>query len=144
MTNFCRFPLLNKELLSKWLVSMKRDNWKPKATDRICSKHFEDCYIRKYASSVQLRENAVPTLFDFPRHLQAKKSTRRVLVHNVIAPQSADCSELPAIESVSSEKNASVVKILQEQHNYALMVSPRGIKRKYELLSRRNKLSVSC
>jgi len=131
----CRFPLRNKALLAKWLASMKRDKWTPKATDFICSKHFEGYHLRKYASSVQLRENAVPTLFDFPEHLQPKISKRRVLTRRVHTPESVelDCNELPAVEGVEN----SIVELVREQHNYALLVSPRGIKRKYELLNRR-------
>lgn len=73
-----RFPLKNKLLLDKWVHNMRRSNWTPSGLSRICSAHFEpDCYEQKgWASKKTLKGDAVPTIFDFPEHLQKKIKTR--------------------------------------------------------------------
>ena len=55
------FPLTDKSKLTKWLVGIKRDQWKPKTTDYICP--FEDSYFLKYSSQIRPKDDAVPTVF---------------------------------------------------------------------------------
>lgn len=67
-----RFPLNSKILLSKWLVAVRRENFKANGSTRICSDHFlgSDYKVRPGASSKYLKDDAVPSLFDFPEHLK--------------------------------------------------------------------------
>jgi len=111
-----RFPLAKPELLAKWMAAMRRDKWTPKATDVICSEHFDRQCLRVYCNTVHLKEDAVPTLFSFPAHLQKPVCRRRVL----------------------SRPSAAAVPVTMH-HSYATLASPRGVKRKYEQIAQREK-----
>jgi hypothetical protein len=46
--------------------------WEPTAWDRICSCHFKPEMFDRTGQTVRLRDFAVPTEFEFPKHLQVK------------------------------------------------------------------------
>jgi hypothetical protein len=125
-----RFPLNNKELLKKWLAAVKRDKWEPSATSYICSRHFTDSCFRQYQTQFRLKADAVPSVFDYPQHLQATVKERRPLVkHSVTTLSSQSCDVSASLPDNTVElPSASVLAI----HNYAMMTSPRGVKRKLE------------
>jgi hypothetical protein len=69
---FLRFPFSRNEILHQWIVSLRRENFYPSKYDFLCSEHFTpDSFYENYVSRKQLKENAVPTIFDFPDHLKA-------------------------------------------------------------------------
>ena len=76
--SFHRFPHKNPQLLQKWIQAIRRENWQPTQYSYICSKHFDDsCFVvRPGKSGHRLHEHAVPSIFNFPEHLQ-KKDTKR-------------------------------------------------------------------
>ncbi|GJQ83581.1 hypothetical protein Trydic_g10928 [Trypoxylus dichotomus] len=39
---FHSFPFKRPEVLKLWMEAIKRENWKPSKTSRICSQHFKD------------------------------------------------------------------------------------------------------
>ena len=135
-----RFPLAKPELLAKWMAAMRRDKWTPKATDVICSEHFDRQCLRVYCNTVHLKEDAVPTLFSFPAHLQKPVCRRRVLSRPsaaAVSPaQSAD-ADTPST-STGSVSAAAAVPVTMH-HSYATLASPRGVKRKYEQIAQREK-----
>lgn len=57
-----RFPLENKLLLKKWLDNIELANRQPLVTDRICSDHFENNYIKDCDDVFKLDECAVPSI----------------------------------------------------------------------------------
>ncbi len=60
------YPSSRPSLLQKWTENTRRDQWEPKRTSVLCSDHFtEECFDRT-GQTTRLRENAVPTIFDFP------------------------------------------------------------------------------
>ena len=65
---FHSFPLNDKERLKKWLAAMRRDDFTPTVHSRICAKHFLKSDYHPY--SRYLIKTAVPSIFDFPKHLQ--------------------------------------------------------------------------
>ena len=72
---FCisRFPLKNEQLLKQWVVAIRRVGFHPTANSRICSDHFTtDDYEpqQTQGARVVLKSTAVPSVFDFPQHLQ--------------------------------------------------------------------------
>jgi len=71
-------------LRKKWIVAMRRSNWNPSSTARICSDHFSlDSYdLTKPWLRNRLKPNAVPTLFHFPQHLQPKVSQIYLFNHS--------------------------------------------------------------
>ena len=71
-----RFPL-NPNLKKLWAKAIRRKNWHPKSWERVCSAHFDvDDYIIR-GSRKLLKQNAVPSKFNFPSYLQPKKSRPR-------------------------------------------------------------------
>ena len=68
---FHKFPLKEKERLKKWLIAMRRDDFKPTIHSRICAKHFVTTDYHPF--SIYLKNTAIPSVFDFPEHL--KKNT---------------------------------------------------------------------
>ena len=75
----------NTELLKKWIIAVRRKTWKPTNASFLCSKHFTpECFYDSPSQFVQvngqrrkLKPNSVPSLFDFPKHLQNNKKKRR-------------------------------------------------------------------
>lgn len=63
---FYKFPLNDKPLLSKWITALRRDKWLPTPSSKLCSVHFTDDCFRVYHYQIRLREDAVPTIFQFP------------------------------------------------------------------------------
>jgi hypothetical protein len=120
---------------------MKRDKWQPTATSMLCSTHFTDDCFRNYHSQVRIKEDAVPSIFAFPPHLQTTvKSTRRPL--NRAAVQSATSTSSSSCIAIHNDtaqptdhlQEAAIMPSVASVHSYACTVSPRGIKRKYETL----------
>ncbi|XP_073797186.1 THAP domain-containing protein isoform X1 [Danio rerio] len=65
--SFHRFPLDDKDRLQKWLLNLRRDNFQPSPSARICSQHFEDgCFFTNNHGKLCLSKSAVPTLFYYP------------------------------------------------------------------------------
>lgn len=81
---FCvlRFPFKRLEILDLWIKAIRRENWKPARTSRLCSKHFEesDYQVRPGSSVKLLKPTAVPSVFNFPKHFLRKPlEPRRIL-----------------------------------------------------------------
>ncbi|XP_057673144.1 uncharacterized protein LOC130904418 [Corythoichthys intestinalis] len=60
---YFKFPLCNERRLKKWLANMKWKDWTPSRFSVLCSKHFEEQHLDRSGKCVQLREDAVPTIF---------------------------------------------------------------------------------
>ncbi|XP_075062031.1 THAP domain-containing protein 1 B-like isoform X4 [Mixophyes fleayi] len=72
---FFRFPMKDPERLSKWIIAIRRKNWKPSASSRICSDHFTDTdyLLRPGTMFPRLRIDAVPSVFEgFPTYLKER------------------------------------------------------------------------
>ena len=61
---FHRFPLHNKELCTKWITAIKRDKFIPTKNSYLCGDHFIPTDY-KYADSSKLKDNVVPSIFNF-------------------------------------------------------------------------------
>ena len=70
---FHSYPLKDTERLEKWLAAMRRENFIPTKFSRICGDNFlADDY---HLGSRELRKTAVPSVFNFPEHLQKPVQT---------------------------------------------------------------------
>ncbi|XP_073453293.1 uncharacterized protein [Aquarana catesbeiana] len=98
---FFRFPIKDPERVSKWVIAIRRKNWKPSASSRICSDHFtdRDYMLRPGAMVPRLRLDAVPSIFNgFPKHLKERLERKKkkkadeqvVIVCNQMETQNAD------------------------------------------------------
>ena len=64
----------------QWKLAMKRQDWEPSATAKICSEHFKQSDFKQNSASKRLlNETAVPSIFNFPIHLQKKSPIKRKL-----------------------------------------------------------------
>ncbi|GBL75412.1 hypothetical protein AVEN_194602-1 [Araneus ventricosus] len=70
-----------------WVKAVGRENWEPSKFSKLCSKHFpEEMIDRTSLSCVRLRDNAVPSIFDFPSHLQKVVKLRKLPTRAVFEP----------------------------------------------------------
>ncbi len=66
----CRFSK-DETLRSKWLKAVRRQDWMPSKSTKLCFVHFEENMIDRTMNRVLLKSDAVPTIFPaFPSHLQ--------------------------------------------------------------------------
>lgn len=82
---FFSFPEKNP-FRQSWIVKVKRKNWQPSKSSKLCSKHFEEsCFEQNIAlmesvgckpSRLRLKNDAVPTLFLYSSTENEKKTTR--------------------------------------------------------------------
>ena len=71
---FFSFPEKNP-LRQCWINKVRRKNWKPSKSSKLCSKHFEDSsFVQNLvvlesigwtATRLRLKQDAVPTVFDY-------------------------------------------------------------------------------
>jgi hypothetical protein len=97
------FPFTtNPSLLKSWITAMKWADWMPTKYSVLCEKHFTtDDYINKGGGQVikdqskkYLKQNAVPSIFDYPPHL-VKTTTSRPLPKKREAPPPPE-DQIPA------------------------------------------------
>ncbi|XP_047118592.1 THAP domain-containing protein 2-like [Schistocerca piceifrons] len=131
LIDFCntllsRFPLKDKEITKRWVINMKRENWFPTTASYLCSAHFEEKYM--YHTNVQRRllSKAVPTIFNFPSHLQKQDK--------VLRPQSRKRSFDNLQDSAVTVTSLAQMPVgptsVSADHNYCLP-SPKKLKTQY-------------
>lgn len=62
-----------------WQIAVRRVNWKATKLSYLCSKHFrdEDFIVKKSETTrARLKKDAVPSIFDFPKHLVKRRKHR--------------------------------------------------------------------
>lgn len=92
---FHRFPS-NCELHGEWVTAIRRQNFKPSSTSRICSEHFKKTDFTASKNRRRLRESAIPSIFNFPPHLQPKpKPQRRKLIRHLAEKKRRRCNKTP-------------------------------------------------
>ena len=70
------FPA-DAERRNSWILALRRQNFQPSKAAVVCSVHFrDDDFDRTSSSHVRLRSTAVPSVFEFPTHLQPKRHCR--------------------------------------------------------------------
>uniref|UniRef100_A0A3B3C381 THAP-type domain-containing protein n=1 Tax=Oryzias melastigma TaxID=30732 RepID=A0A3B3C381_ORYME len=130
-------PTNDPKRLKLWLINIKRKDWSPSASARLCSNHFEDHHfmIDKYAQ--RLKNTAVPTIFDFT-------SDNRTTVSP--SPSSVDLVSIK-VGDMSESSCLPIQPLLITDHNYTITDSPKTLKRKmrglqHQLCVARKKLKL--
>lgn len=74
--SLCSFPNKYKdnERWKVWFRNCRRDK-EPNKRTKICSVHFDSACFKQTPQRRKLKDTAVPTLFDLPRHLQVSTPT---------------------------------------------------------------------
>ncbi|XP_044125392.1 uncharacterized protein LOC122920184 isoform X1 [Bufo gargarizans] len=132
---FFRFPLKDPERLSKWVIAIRRKNWKPSASSRICSDHFakNDYMLRPNVLVPRLRLDAVPSIFDgFPSHLkerlERKKTQKEDIAEEIIVIDNELATEVDVQVSFDSEEPKDTC-----QNSERLIFSPPEAKEEAEV-----------
>eukprot|EP00079_Xenopus_tropicalis_P011510 XP_002937422.1 PREDICTED: THAP domain-containing protein 1 [Xenopus tropicalis] len=118
---FFRFPMKDRKRLFDWIAAIRRKNWMPSETSRICSDHFtlNDYMLRPGAQIPRLRLDAVPSVFDgFPDDLKERlkrekedKERNRKEVHNktevqIIQTDVEKCPSSSKLEDNTTSKDS--------------------------------------
>ena len=76
--SFHNLPLKDFDLLQKWVIATKPENFTPATNSYFCSKHFlpDDVYYLG-ADKQRLKVSVVPFVFAFPERLQQKEKVRK-------------------------------------------------------------------
>uniref|UniRef100_A0A8C7N2X3 Uncharacterized LOC116365777 n=1 Tax=Oncorhynchus kisutch TaxID=8019 RepID=A0A8C7N2X3_ONCKI len=90
---FHSFPKRDPKRIKEWVGQMKWKDWQPTPHSLLCSEHFEERCMDRTGQTVRLRDDAIPTIFAFPSHLQKKvfsqlrqKSPPTYLNHSIWHP----------------------------------------------------------
>ena len=81
--SFHKFPLSNPELCKRWVIATKRKNFLPTKYSFICSEHFLSTdYANSDCHKPHLKEEAVPSIFNFPENLHHRPKKARKMPSN--------------------------------------------------------------
>ena len=97
------FPLKDNNLLTKWLIAMRREDFKPTIHSRICGKHFKSSHY--YSYSRELLKSAIPSVFNFPAHLQKPKKERRLIKRTF---SESTCSSPSSSTNIENKKKRTI------------------------------------
>ncbi|XP_040580628.1 DNA transposase THAP9 [Lepeophtheirus salmonis] len=115
--NICFFAFPKRpELRKRWLLNCRRKNWTPSKWSKLCSKHFKESDIIKHKVRYHLVDGAIPTIFNFPKHLIKVDSSRRVLKRCV--PEEVS-KEVQVLDDEKSDQEQEP-NIIHRDHSYAL------------------------
>ncbi|KAL2092151.1 hypothetical protein ACEWY4_011949 [Coilia grayii] len=109
---FHRFPKEGARRQA-WVQALKREGFVPKPRTLICSCHFVPDDFDRTGQTVRLREGAIPSIFNFPKHL-SKRSRSRSSRTSKSAGEPYPTQQAPA-----REPGVSVTAVLQD-HQYCL------------------------
>ncbi|XP_047104936.1 THAP domain-containing protein 2-like [Schistocerca piceifrons] len=128
--SYYKFPLKDKEITKRWVINMKRENWFPTTASYLCSAHFEEKYM--YHTNVQRRllSKPVPTIFNFPPHLQKQDKSIMTTTQKAIFRQFAITVTSLAQMSVGPTS-------VSADHNFCLP-SPKKLKTQYNRVQAEN------
>lgn len=68
-----------------WVNAIRRENWSPTKTSRICGEHFKktDYVIKPGCNMKILKPDSVPSIFAYPNYLLKKNNTARRVLERV-------------------------------------------------------------
>ncbi|CAH2292992.1 THAP domain-containing 1-like [Pelobates cultripes] len=94
------------ERLSEWVAAIKRKNWKPSDSSRICSDHFtdKDYMLRPGAMIPRLRLDAVPSVFEKPTKHLKERVKRKKSVETDKTQVPIKCNETEAQKSDQDDR----------------------------------------
>ncbi|KAM9354002.1 THAP domain-containing protein 1-like [Pholidichthys leucotaenia] len=137
-----------------WVIALRRKGFTPFDRAVLCSDHFtKDCFDRT-GQNTRLRADAVPSVFNFPKHLQKNVKPRKspaVRNSNKGQSTSSDLISSPPVAPVEVEEETQPLPPStshQADHTYPIFESPRSLKRKMEriqdeLVSCQKRLKIS-
>ncbi|XP_054584265.1 THAP domain-containing protein 6 isoform X2 [Eptesicus fuscus] len=104
--------------------------WEPKKGDVLCSRHFKKTDFDRSTPNIKLKPGVIPSIFDFPSHLQGKREQLHCRKNFTLKP-------LPVTNHNHQLVGASsCIEEFQPQfifeHSYSVMDSPKKLKYKLD------------
>ncbi|XP_061587274.1 THAP domain-containing protein 6-like isoform X2 [Cololabis saira] len=121
---FHKFPR-DVEIRKKWEVALRREGFVATDHSIICSQHFKQADFDRTGQIVRLRDGVIPSLFNFPVHLQ--KSVKGRATSTAREAEESLCAvsdDPPEMATPQPQPN--------EDHSYTLSTSPTALKAKLE------------
>ncbi|XP_070251047.1 THAP domain-containing protein 6 isoform X1 [Myotis yumanensis] len=128
------FPT-DENVKRKWVLAMKRLDvnaagfWEPKKGDVLCSRHFKKTDFDRSAPNIKLKPGVVPSIFDFPPHLQGKREQLPCRKNFIL-------KTLPVINHNHKLGASTCIEEFRSQfifeHSYSVMDSPKKLKYKLD------------
>uniref|UniRef100_A0A8D0GW28 THAP domain containing 6 n=1 Tax=Sphenodon punctatus TaxID=8508 RepID=A0A8D0GW28_SPHPU len=125
------FPTYDKAK-RKWVLAMKRLDvnsagiWEPKKADVLCSRHFKKADFDTRGPNTKLKPGVVPSIFDFPSHLQGRRGKVHCRRNAPLKPLPVAVHNHQLLDAPSSTREFQFQFI--SEHSYSLSVSPRKLK----------------
>lgn len=118
---FHRFPKSNPRLLDKWRIAMKRatstgELWMPSRYQRLCSLHFEEKCFDTTGQTKRLRDDVIPSIFNFEQNLKAKQRSRTV----VSKRQASENRNVPAKDLEVDHNPINTCASISQDHIYSM------------------------
>ncbi|KAG7508147.1 hypothetical protein JOB18_004183 [Solea senegalensis] len=126
---FHLFPK-TRERRRKWEVALRRDSFAASDRTLLCSEHFRSEDFDRTGQTVRLRDGVVPSIFNFPAHLQKPVATRRTTTSRRVEG-ALPMDLMPDVEA-TGESSLSCKQQATDHLLYTLPACPKAIKAKLE------------
>ncbi|XP_058468913.1 THAP domain-containing protein 6-like [Solea solea] len=131
---FHLFPK-TRERRRKWELALRRDSFAASDRTLLCSEHFRSEDFDRTGQTVRLKDGVVPSIFDFPAHLQKSVATRRTTTsrraEGDLPVNLMPMNLMPDVEA-TGESSLSCKQQATDHSLYALPACPKAIKAKLE------------
>ncbi|XP_035857017.1 THAP domain-containing protein 6-like [Sander lucioperca] len=123
----------------QWELALRRDGFVVSDRTLLCSEHFKSEDFDRTGQNVRLKDGVVPTIFNFPAHLQRLVATRSTTTSRRAEDNlPMDLSQDAPQPDVGATGERSLSRKRQAtDHLYALPACPKAIKAKLEEASAR-------
>ncbi|XP_062326108.1 THAP domain-containing protein 6-like isoform X1 [Osmerus eperlanus] len=113
----------------KWEVALRRDGFSASDRTLLCSEHFRSEDFDRTGQTVRLKDGVVPTIFNFPAHLQRSGATRSTTTCSRV-DDNLPMDLMPDVGATGERRLGH--KRQATDHLYTLPASPEAIKAKLE------------
>jgi hypothetical protein len=107
---------------------VRRKGWTPTNASHLCSAHFTDNYFNRTGQTIRLLQGSLPTVFNFPAHLQPGPAAPRK------PPVLRDLGNIPS-QSAKDYKTSCENASLNVKLDHCYASSPHKLKRQISYIS---------
>nr|XP_047124306.1 THAP domain-containing protein 1-like [Hydra vulgaris] len=141
-----RFPLKDENRSKLWLVALKRYKFISKKHHYVCSEHFltEDFLVRPGYEIKKLRPNAIPSVFNFPKHLLHEKKNHKLPKKRIVQEifQTSTTSNACSLGDNNIHEREHKKQLIESQNEQLLKKKVKCLQQKLRRKSRKiNNLS---